>query len=192
MNDEKWFANKGQLIQVALSALACVLAGMKAIPDLGNGLAKPLPAAFALFAISTIASVQRIIVRSKRRKELNWLLDLHENAQSVMDGYLELVRRWPNSVAVNNPFILIWRPSVGETKIDADVTAVMAWMNTLGEFLTLAGKNDKLYPTQNLKILTIFDALFHQRGTNNSLTVIMALRELEASVQTEWRRRLLQ
>jgi hypothetical protein len=38
-----------------------------------------------------------------------------------------------------------------------------------------------------LKVLTILDALFHERAKDTTINVITAPRELAASVQMEWR-----
>ena len=61
--------------------------------------------------------------------------DLLAKTQTTYASFMNLMRRWPNSPAVLNPFGKNWRPLVGETNIGADSEAVMNWRDELDQFL---------------------------------------------------------
>ncbi|MGH9359706.1 MAG: hypothetical protein ACRD1O_11125 [Terriglobia bacterium] len=63
--------------------------------------------------------------------------EVFKECRSRSQSYIELMRRFPNSAAVNNPFSTTWRPYVGNTTVPIDIQEMIAWHKDCMNFLNI-------------------------------------------------------
>ena len=85
--DTKWFANRGQIIQIVLGAIACVLAAIKVWPeikDAANGLSNisfPIPFLLIVVFINTAHTIKVVVAQNKDRQRFGRLIEYLERAK---------------------------------------------------------------------------------------------------------------
>jgi hypothetical protein len=76
-------------------------------------------------------------------------LRIESEFRNLRDEYLEIARRFPESPAVGQPFVIDWRPSIGKTDLPEDVRLMISWSTRFRAFalqamLIRSLKNDHL------------------------------------------------
>lgn len=61
--------------------------------------------------------------------------DLLKSCRNLKAQFMELMRRFPSSPSLANPFGKTWRPLVGTTTIEDDVRETMKWQSECQSFL---------------------------------------------------------
>lgn len=132
----KWFATKGEIASLSLGAMSLLVAALTGWDSLASKKAELVSGSLMLAAgILFLLLVFRIRKAIRHRKLGMMALEHQEMVHGLIREYLDLMRRWPTSEAVLNPFLISWRPTTGETIYGKDVEAVMAWTEKVDESL---------------------------------------------------------
>jgi len=118
MVDRKWFANKGQIIQIVIATIACVFSGIKAWPDMrGNELFSLGAVLFYILVGLVIFSVGRPFVHGRAGAQpALWngglLAQLVVTGQSLKLQLENLREAWPNDPHLLYPLSVHAMPDV--------------------------------------------------------------------------------
>src|SRR2546430_2687019 len=119
-----WFSNRFQIIQTVAAVAAVGVVITLNINKVGSPriwllslLTAPLVIAGSIYAVK----------RHRRKARVKHLMEVYDRLLKASRQYRSMMRRWPTSEALTNPFITGWRPSIGQTQIDSDHQSVMDW-----------------------------------------------------------------
>jgi hypothetical protein len=70
-------------------------------------------------------------IEGQMRKEKT---EVKDELWGLIAEYMKMIRSWPTQEPILEPFILRWRPSVGETQYGRDVEAAMRWVERVQQW----------------------------------------------------------
>ena len=65
-------------------------------------------------------------------------VEVKDELWSLIVEYIRMLRAWPNEIPIREPFMLQWRPTVGQTQYGQDVAAAMKWVRELDTWIRKA------------------------------------------------------
>ncbi len=140
---------------------------------------QPIPrwAVFLAAAICYVIASFRVWQREHKIALQDGDRRLLRELKILIEGFFEIMRRFPQSESVRFPLSIRWRPSVGTTNIPADQQEVIRWTKRCHVFLDLLDNIHGKEP--DIKELTVLKYVPFSDGCS-SLECLRSLYEIES------------